>query len=253
MPVAPVGHELTGDRAGRRVLVSRTAAATPVGLPARAGVQPGGIVVSDVAVCTLNFLFHDGRGVRYIGTAGHCILPDHGGDRQVVWPPGTGPVARDGSDRRIGEFAFAVHDHPQDFALVRLDPGVPARPELAHFGGPTGVNVDQHGDVVVLQYYGEASDTGALLPARSGLAVGLPEAGYVKAIGAATGGDSGSGVISADGRAVGVLVASEPRGITIGPNGVDGGTIEISRLLPQMHRAQEALGVHLSLQTAALR
>lgn len=229
------------------------AAATPVGLPAQAGVQPGGIVLSDVADCTLNFLFLDERGERYIGTAGHCILPDHGGDRQVVWPSGTGPSARDGSGRRIGEFAFAVHDHPQDFALVRLDPDVAARPEMAHFGGPTGVNVDLDGDVVVLHYYGEASEAGALLPARSALAIGLPETGYVKAIGAATGGDSGSGVISADGRAVGVVVASEPRGITIGPDGVDGGTIEISRLLPQVHRAQEALGMQLSLQTAALR
>ena len=226
--------------------------ATPVGLPAAAGVQPGGAVESDVAVCTLNFLFRDGGGTRYIGTAGHCIIPGHN-DGETVWAPGNGPPARDGHGQRIGEFAYAVHDHPKDFALIRLDPGVDARPDVAHFGGPTGVNVDQHGDPVVLHHYGGGGDAAAVLPARSALAVGLPEADYVKAVGVARGGDSGSPVISADGRAVGVLVASEPRGIVIGADGVDGGTIEITRLVPQVARAEEALGVFLSLQTAARR
>src|SRR5262245_45885553 len=48
-------------------------AAAPVGTGTCPGVRPGGIVVSDVGQCTLNFLFQGSDGARYIGTAGHCI------------------------------------------------------------------------------------------------------------------------------------------------------------------------------------
>jgi SAM-dependent MidA family methyltransferase len=40
---------------------------------------------------------------------------------------------------RIGEFAYAILQDPKDFALIRLDPGVAANPQMCHFGGPTGV------------------------------------------------------------------------------------------------------------------
>ena len=89
---------------------------------------------------------HGSDGSRYIGTAGHCILGESpiGGDvGEESWAPGTGPVARDGDGNRIGEFAYAILQDPKDFALIRLDPGVAANPQMCHFGGPTGTNTDQ--------------------------------------------------------------------------------------------------------------
>ena len=61
------------------------------------------------------------------------------------WAAGSGPVARDGNGNRIGEFAYAILQEPKDFALIRLDSGVAASPQMCHFGGPTGTNSDTPG------------------------------------------------------------------------------------------------------------
>jgi hypothetical protein len=73
-------------------------------------------VQSDVGQCTFNFLFTGSDGSRYIGTAGHCILGESpiGGDvGEQSWARGTGPVARDASGNRIGEFAYAILQGPE--------------------------------------------------------------------------------------------------------------------------------------------
>ena len=80
-----------------------------------------------------------------MGTAGHCILGESpvGGDvGEESWAPGTGPVASDADGNRIGEFAYAILQDPKDFAVIRLDAGVEASPQMCHFGGPTGTNTD---------------------------------------------------------------------------------------------------------------
>jgi hypothetical protein len=215
-------------------------------------------VVSDVGQCTLNFLFHGSDGSRYIGTAGHCILGQgpFGGDAgEMSWAPGTGPVARDGQGNRIGEFAYAILQDPKDFSLIRIDPQVPASAGMCHFGGPTGINADQPGiaQPVVLNYFGEGVGVGVALPARSALATGMPDPDHVFANGAVAPGDSGSGIISSDGRAVGVVVTLGVHAASIGTGGLDAGTIGITRLTPQVDRAQAVLGVLLTLQQAALQ
>lgn len=63
-------------------------------------------------------------------------------------------------------------------------------------------------------------------------------------------GDSGSGVISDDGRAVGVLVTVGVHAGSIGAGGVDAGVVGVTRLAPQLARAAEVLGVALTLATA---
>jgi len=226
-------------------------AAAPFGTGTCPGVRPGAIVLTDVGQCTLNFLFQGSDGSRYIGTAGHCILgtsPIGGDVGEMAWAPGTGPVARDAGGNPIGEFAYAILQDPKDFSLIRLDPLVEASADMCHFGGPTAVN-DDRPDItqpVVLNWFGNGIVVGTLLPARSALAAGMPDPDHVFADGAAAPGDSGSGIISSDGRAVGVVVTV---GVHIGTS-FDSGVIGITRLTPQVERAQQVLGVDLALQTA---
>jgi hypothetical protein len=228
--------------------------ATPVGVGTCPGVRPGGRVQTKVGFCTFDFLFKGPDGQRYMGTAGHCILgtaePPPGQSSEMTWAPGTGPEAQGADGKRIGEFAYAVLEDPKDFSLIRLDPGVEASPEMCHFGGPTGLNDDETPDLVELEYYGLGVGVGTVLPARSAVAVGLPSPDHVYAVGLALPGDSGSGVISSDGRAVGVLVSVGLHGLGISDNGVDFGTIGITRLAPQLARAQEKLHTTLELVTA---
>ncbi len=227
---------------------------TPVGVGSCPGVRPGARVQSKAGFCTFNFLFRSPDGQRYMGTAGHCILgmmePPPGEISELTWAPGTGPEAKDGDGKRIGEFTYAVLEDPKDFALVRLDPGVEASPEMCHFGGPTGINSDITPDIVELAYYGLGVGVGTVLPARSAVAAGLPDPDHVYALGAALPGDSGSGVISSDGRAVGVLVSVGLHGLGINENGVDFGTLGITRLGPQLARAREKLHTTIELVTA---
>src|SRR6266513_2019467 len=82
------------------------------------------------------------------------------------------------------------------------------------------------------------------------VAMGMPSPDHVFADGAAAPGDSGSGVISSDGRAVGVLVTVGVHTASIGSDGLDAGLIGMTRLTPQVERAQQVLGVDLALQTA---
>jgi hypothetical protein len=247
-------------------LIPVPAAAAPVGSGACPGVRPGGRVVTKVGGCTLNFLFRAPDGTRYIGTAGHCV---RAGDivwpQERVWARGSGPVAHDGDGHRIGEFAYAVYHTPKDFALIRLDPGVDASPEMCHFGAPRGVYSTDTATPVVLQYYGNA--VGNVLPARSAVALGTPNPDHLYAAGLALPGDSGSGVMTADGLAIAVVVTTglEGYGFEPGPfntpsprrlphadeKGVDSGTMGMTRLRPQLERASERLDVPLELVTGS--
>jgi len=231
-------------------------AAAPFGTGTCPGVRPGAIVNSDAGQCTFNFRFNGSDGERYIGTAGHCILGDSpiGGDvGEESWAEGTGPVARDADGNRIGEFAYAILQDPKDFALIRLDDGVEASPQMCHFGGPNGTNADQGSAPVVLNHFGNGIGVGSVLPARSALALGTPNADHVFAQGVAVPGDSGSGVISSDGRALGVLVTVGLHSGSIGTGGVDAGDVGITRIPPQEARAEQVLGTTLNLQTAPLQ
>jgi hypothetical protein len=228
-------------------------AAAPFGITECPGVRPGAIVESDTGQCTFNFLFAGGDGRPYIGTAGHCILGESpfGGDvGEEAWAPGDGPEARDANGARIGEFAYAILQDPKDFALIRLDPGVAASAQMCHFGGPTGVNSDLTSGAVVLHHHGNGIAIGTVLPARTGVALGLPDPDHVFAQMLALPGDSGSGVISDDGRAVGVLVTVGVHTGSIGTGGVDAGIVGITRLAPQVARAAQVLGTSVTPLTA---
>jgi hypothetical protein len=250
----------------------------PVGPGPCPGVRPGGRVLTSIGDCTLNFLFRAPDGTRYIGTAGHCVdpgaasndesNPDGRARIERVWSLGTGPVATDSDGQRFGEFAYAVVRPTKDFALIRLDPGVRASPEMCHFGAPQGLSTTNSDTAVVLHYYGTGEGVGDAVPARSAVALGTPDPDHIYAVGLAVPGDSGAGVMTTDGLAVGALVTSgflglgfEPRDPDDDPTpyprlpradgtNIDAGTIGITRLGPQLARASEQLGVSLELVTA---
>lgn len=243
---------------GRPTMLIEVPAAAPVGAGACPGVRPGATVQSDAGRCTFNFLFEGSDSRRYIGTAGHCILQQGGSDGDAgekTWPGGTGPPARDGAGTRIGEFAYAVLEDPKDFALIRIAPHVSARAGMCHFGGPVGVNDDRPGatTAVQLSYFGEGIGVGDVLPARTAVAMGMPDPDHVFAQGAAVPGDSGSGVITGDGGAVGVLVTVGVHTGSVGATALDAGIVGITRIGPQVRRAERVLGVELELREAPLQ
>jgi len=250
---------------GKCELIPPLRTATPIGAATSCdGVRPGALVESDVGLCTMNFLFTGSDGNRYIGTAGHCIIeaPSTGGDfADRSWAPGQGPEARDGDGNRIGEFAYAALNDSQeaDFSLIRLDPGVEASAQMCHFGGPTGLNADRPGltSPTVLNHFGNGLLVGNLavtnqttVPARSALALGMPNPNHVYAEGLVVPGDSGSGIQSSDGRAVGVIVTTGVHSSSVGTSGIDAGTVGVVRLTPMVQRAESFTGLSYTLQTA---
>jgi hypothetical protein len=252
-------------------LIRVPTATAPVGTGGCPGVRPGSRLTYRGGLCTANFLFRAADGTRYIGTAGHCISSGEGGigtAHERVWPPGGGPEARDADGRRIGEFAYGTLQshgtgialtYTKNFALIRLDPGVEASPEMCYFGGPRGLFATDTTGPLVLHYYGNGDTVKDVLPARSGVAQGTPDPDHVYATGLALPGDGGSPVMTADGLALGVLVTSSPHGFGFstepgGPPSVylesQQGTIGMTRLAPQLARAAAMLGVPLELVTA---
>jgi hypothetical protein len=202
----------------------------------------------------LNFLFSGSDGRRYIGTSAQCMKPFIG---ERAPDPGRREVAWDVTGRRIGEFAYGVFASGADFALIALDSLVRASPQMCHFGGPTGLNEDSRRAPVLLHYYGnglvsvptsavpEGLGMGPVSPGRSAVAPHLQNPVWVMAVGTAIYGDLGSGVISDDGRAVGLVVYG---GLTTTSGGESAGTLGIIRLGPQVNRAEKRLGVKLQLE-----
>jgi hypothetical protein len=235
------------DLGGQRCRLLPTAA--PMGLAGGecGGIRPGAVVLTPVGQCTLNFLWRGTDGRDYIGTAGHCLL-EGSAQTQVVYRPGEGPQARDADGHQFGEFAYGALDEISDFALIRLDPGVVASPEICRFGGPTGLDAGPIPGLTPLHHVGRGSLTGSLVPARTQLAVEGGDIRVLTGLGVASPGDSGSPVVGLDGRAVGVLVATGPA-LPLAPTGL---LVFSVRIAPEMGRASAAMAVAFDLVTAPL-
>ena len=203
------------------------------------GVRPGALVeTAEFGGCTLGFLFQGSDKRRYAATAGHCGTAE---DTEQAWAAGKGPVVTGADGRRIGQFAYAVSKGDVDFGLIRLDPGVASNPQVCHFGGPTGINLDVHTDLIEVRHYGQGLGEG-VSPARTAQApFGLVRPDYTYAWGAAYFGDSGSPVLDADGRVIGIVTELKASGL---------GDIGINRVTPRVAAAQARLRIRLTLLTA---
>lgn len=225
--------------------------AMPVGTGPCPGVRPGALLkVEDANGCTFNFVYEgfnsqgDSNG-QYIGTAGHCL-----GEGTYVFGEGEGNRVFDRDGRHIGRLAYSEHDlvAERDFALIKVEPGVEVNPAMCHWGGPESLLAESVSEMVELKHFGNGLGFSGTVPARTGYAERLtaPEKQWVHA--AAFRGDSGSGVMTGDGRAVGVLV-----GGGFGGDENDGfGSVAVIRLGPPLERAEAALGLSFKLATAPL-
>ncbi len=197
---------------------------------ATGSIHPGVLLTSPAGRCTGNFIYSDGAQ-WFIGFAAHCAgtgeATDTDGCATRSYPLGT-PVQIDGASRP-GTLAYsswaamaAVGETTpvicalNDFALVRIHPADVGRidPAIPHWGGPTGLRRAPLGAGETVYSYGNSPLRGglALLAPKIGLAVDSDPSGWAHSaytVSPGIPGDSGSGVVDAQGRAVGVLATIE--------------------------------------------
>lgn len=194
-----------------------------------ATITPGVQMYTRGAQCTANFIFEDlATDAVYIGYAAHCAgdggeATDTNGCEAPALRPGE-PVEIEGADHP-GTLAYsswaAMQDAGEtdantcqynDFALVQIDPRDvdDVNPSVPHWGGPIGLDVDGIPGGETVHSYGNSSLRLGLtvLSPKTGLSVGTGGAGWTHQTYTATPGipgDSGSGLLDAEGRAAGVL------------------------------------------------
>ena len=185
--------------------------------PGVVGFSEGGVGVGTCLVypygCTANFIYYSGSGPapqtsdgnEYLGSAGHCS--DHVGDvvYGAISTPGVGPsIARIGTvSKRIEEYKGS---RVYDVEAIKIDPGYKLYP-ASPVGGPNGV-YDGCAVGTPLKYFGHGYEVAvAQGKPEGGISTHWFDDGYGWA-GPAFGGDSGSGVLTADGLAAGDLTAT---------------------------------------------
>ena len=215
------------------------AQAAPEWAPAgSATIHPGTMMYTDGAQCTANFVFTDGAGATYVGYAAHCAgtgaATDTDGCASDSLPLGTrvrfaegGNLASDGTTVGEGTLAYSSwHTMDQvgttdastcaynDFALVRVDADDvdQVNPSVPFWGGPVGIDTDGTAAGDRVWSYGNSSLRAGLEPLspKTGASLGddAADGGWSHPLYTVTPGvpgDSGSGFLSADGRAVGTL------------------------------------------------
>ena len=217
-----------------------------------AEIHPGTMMYTDGAQCTANFVFTDGAGATYVGYAAHCAgqgeATDTNGCDTTSLPLGTkvtfnegGSLVDEGTQVGTGTLAYSSWLTMQkngekdantcaynDLALVKVDSGDVGKvnPSVPFWGGPTGIDTDGTATGDRVYTYGNSSLRAGVeqLKPHTGASVGddAADGGWSHPVYTVTPGipgDSGSGFLSADGSALGVLstVAIAP---LAGSNGV---------------------------------
>jgi len=205
---------------------------------ATAKIHPGTMMYTDGAQCTANFVYTDGAGNVYLGYAAHCAgkgaSTDTNGCNVGSVPLGTkvtfsndGSLATDGKTVGTGTLAYSswITEHRlgtkdantcayNDLALVKVNAADVSKvnPSIPFWGGPTGIDTDgtKAGDQVWT--YGNSSLRAGLSPLspHTGISLGddAADGGWshpLYTVSPGIPGDSGSGFLSAGGKAVGVL------------------------------------------------
>ncbi|MCW2758295.1 MAG: hypothetical protein JWO46_2041, partial [Nocardioidaceae bacterium] len=222
-------------------LTAGTSAATaePQYAPAAtADIHPGTMMYTDGAQCTANFVYADAAGNTYLGYAAHCAgkgeSTDTNGCSVDSVPLGTtvtftndGNLASEGTTVGTGTLAYSswITEHAlgttdantcayNDLALVKVDPADVGKvnPSVPFWGGPTGIDTDGTAAGDRVWTYGNSSLRAGLTPLspHTGISLGddAADGGWshpLYTVGPGIPGDSGSGFMAADGKAVGVL------------------------------------------------
>ena len=205
---------------------------------ATAAIHPGTMMYTDGAQCTANFVYTDGSANVYVGYAAHCAgtgsSTDTNGCNTDSVPLGTkvdftndGNLASEGTIVGHGTLVYSswITEHQlgttdpntcayNDLALVKVDAADVSKvnPSVPFWGGPTGIDTDGTAAGDDLYTYGNSSLRGGAAPLspHEGVSLGDDPAdgGWSHPLYSVTPGipgDSGSGFMSAGGKAVGVL------------------------------------------------
>jgi hypothetical protein len=202
------------------------AAGPDLGAAVAGGVHPGVQLRTAGAQCTANFVY-SGGGKTYLGQAAHCSgtgsADQTNGCTSSSLPLGT-PVEVGGASKP-GKLVYnswlamqkAHESDPDacaynDLALVEIDPadGAKVSSAVPFFGGPVGVDTDGTAPGERVASYGNSELRGGVpvLSPKIGTSLGDQGHGWTHLVATVTPGipgDSGSGFLSADGRALGIL------------------------------------------------
>jgi len=205
---------------------------------ATAAIHPGTMMYTDGAQCTANFVFTDSAANVYVGYAAHCAglgaATDTNGCDSATLPVGSpvtfnegGSLISEGTKVGSGTLVYSSWVTMQakgttddnicaynDFALVKVNAADVAKvnPSVPFWGGPVGIDTNGTDAGDQLYTYGNSSLRAGIeqLSPHTGFSLGDDAAddGWSHPLYTVTPGvpgDSGSGFLSADGSAVGVL------------------------------------------------
>ena len=201
---------------------------------ATAKIHPGVQMFTEGAQCTANFVFTDTRNRVYVGYAAHCAglgsSTDTNGCETPSVPLGTAvrfgtgsTLLSSGTTVGFGRLAYsswrsmrsrrvtaANQCNYNDFALVRVNSAYvgTVNPSMPHWGGPIGLDTDGVAAGSRVYTYGGSSMRLGSGAAKTGNVLGTGGGGWTRTV--RTGnpgipGDSGSGFLGPDGRAMGTL------------------------------------------------
>ncbi len=211
--------------AGALALVAAVLLPAPAMASHDGSIHPGVVTTTEGAQCTSNFIYTDGTDV-FIGMAAHCAgtgpATATNGCNAESLPLGT-EVTVDGAEHP-GELVYsswlamqaAEETDPNaceynDFALVELHPDDVdnVTTSVPVFGGPTGLDTDGTEAGERIYTYGNSPLRAGLLSTKTGFSSGTIAEGWAHTVVTLTPGvpgDSGSGVMDAEGEAIGVLI-----------------------------------------------
>lgn len=224
--------------AGLTASTGAATAATAYAPASTALIHPGTMMYTAGAQCTANFVYTDGAGNTYVGYAAHCAgtgsSTDTNGCTTSSVPLGTpvdftndGNLASEGTVVGHGTLAYSswITEHRlgttdantcayNDLALVKVDPADASKvnPSVPFWGGPTGIATGGTAAGDRVYTYGNSSlraGVSALSP-HTGISLGdqAADGGWshpLYTVSPGIPGDSGSGFMTADGKAIGVL------------------------------------------------
>lgn len=218
-----MSHRIAACACALAALALAPAGASAAGTGA---IHPGVQTFTDGAQCTANFIYSDGTST-YIGQAAHCsgtgASTATNGCTSATLPVGTQVQVTGAAKPAVmvyNSWATMQSDGEKDadtcayndIALLKLDPSDAANvdPSVPGFGGPTGVASLPAAAGSTVYTYGNSELRGGItkLSPKQGAVVQQTPSGWstdVYTVTPGIPGDSGSGFMTADGKAAGIL------------------------------------------------